>query len=116
MPNHPQRFLYVIAASPAGPVKLGVSNDPERRLRQLQTGHAERLHLFHTEPVDSERSRLFERLLHRDINHHRQHGEWFRLTAEAAILHVQFTIIEYDLEPDLQHCLHNPAHFYPARP
>lgn len=99
-----KRFLYVIAATLQGPVKLGISGDPEQRLRELQTGHVEPLHLYYTEPIDADRS-LLERLLHRDIIHHRQRGEWFRLPVEDAIRYIQFTIIHYDLEPDLRRCL-----------
>jgi hypothetical protein len=88
--------MYVIGASPAGPLKLGISGDPDRRVGQLQTGHAERLQVYHREPVAAEKARLFERLLHRDINYRRTRGEWFDLTVEQAIAHIQFTIIEYD--------------------
>jgi hypothetical protein len=96
----PEQYLYVIAAHPEGPVKLGMSANPEKRLRQLQTGHAEPLSLFHVEPIEAARCRLFERLLHRDIGCHRKQGEWFALTTEAAILQVKFTVIQYDLKDD----------------
>jgi hypothetical protein len=91
--------MYVIADDPAGPVKLGISVDPDQRLRQLQTGHAAPLRVFHREPVDAERVKLFERLLHRDNHHHRLRGEWFNLDVARAIAYVQFTIIQYDLVP-----------------
>jgi hypothetical protein len=90
--------MYVISARPEGPVKLGISADPDQRVRELQTGHPEPLKVLHREPVDLERVRLFERLLHRDNNHHRLHGEWFNLTVEQATAYVIFTIIQYDLE------------------
>lgn len=96
-----QSFLYVIAGYREGPVKLGFSADPERRVKQLQTGHAEPLYLFHQEPIMADRARLYEGLLHRDIRHHRMRGEWYNLTVEQAIAHVQFTFIEYDLVDDL---------------
>lgn len=96
-----ESFLYVIAASPEGPTKLGFSIHPERRLSQLQTGHAEPLVLFHAEPVPSEKARLYERLLHRDIGYTKLRGEWFNLTVEQAIAHVRFTFIEYDLVDNL---------------
>jgi hypothetical protein len=89
-------FLYVIGAVTDGPVKLGISANPERRLRQLQTGHHQQLHLFHTEPVASDRARLYDRLLHRDIGHMRSHGEWFHITVEDAIAYIICTFIDYD--------------------
>lgn len=77
-------------------MKLGISADPDRRVSQLQTGHAERLQVFHREPVAADKARLLERLLHRDISYRRRVGEWFDLTVAAAIAHIRFTIIEYD--------------------
>lgn len=74
---------------------------PERRVGQLQTGHADRLHLFHAEPVPITKARLFERLLHRDIGHLRSFGEWFDLNVEHAIAHIRYTIIQYDAVDDL---------------
>jgi hypothetical protein len=95
-------FLYVIASNELGPCKLGVSNDPPSRLKQLQTGHPEVLKLFHQEPASAENVKILERLLHRDINHLRKHGEWFNLSTEHAIAHVQFTLIHYDDTPELK--------------
>lgn len=88
--------MYVIGATPNGPLKLGISADPERRVGQLQTGHAERLQLFHSELVANTKARLFERLLHRDIGYRRTIGEWFNLSVEEAIAHIRFTVIHYD--------------------
>ena len=88
------QHLYVIGASPDGPVKLGISVNPERRVGQLQTGCADRLRLFHSEPIGDKA--VFERLLHRDLGYLRGVGEWFNLTVTQAIAHVQFTVIQYD--------------------
>lgn len=96
-----QHFLYVIGASDSGPVKLGISANPDRRLRALQTGHPERLRVFHRESVPPDKAPLFERLLHRDVGYLRTIGEWFNMTVEHAIAHVQFTLIEYDNIDDL---------------
>jgi len=97
------QFLYVIAplSHDNGPCKLGISTDPDRRVKQLQTAHPERLGVRYREPVDPEKVRLFEKLLHRDIGYLRCHGEWFELTVAEATAHVQFTIIEYDGVLDL---------------
>jgi len=77
-------------------VKLGLSKKPERRVNQLQTGHSERLRLYHAEPVPPEKVRIFEKLLHRDLNYLRMIGEWFDLSVADAMAHIQFTIIQYD--------------------
>jgi hypothetical protein len=89
-------FLYIIAASSHGPVKLGISGDPERRVRQLQTGHAQRLQIYHQEPVAASQAPRYERLLHKDVAHLRSHGEWFNLTVDDALAHLRFTFIEHE--------------------
>jgi Meiotically up-regulated gene 113 len=87
--------LYVISADPAGPVKLGFSEQPERRVLQLQTGHAYRLQIYHCEPVPATEVRRLESALHNDLRLHRLHGEWFDLSVADAIRHVQLALIEH---------------------
>jgi hypothetical protein len=89
--------MYVIGSSESGPVKLGISDNPDRRRAHLQTGHPARLRVFHQEPVSDGKgkARLLERLLHRDVSYLRTVNEWFNLTVEHAIAHVQFTLIHY---------------------
>jgi hypothetical protein len=89
--------MYVIGPSEDGPVKLGISDDPDRRKAKLQTGHPTRLRVYHQEPIPDGKgkARLLERLLHRDIRHLRALNEWFNLTVEHAIAHIQFTLIQY---------------------
>lgn len=81
-------FLYVIAASEIGPVKLGLSIQPEKRVRQLQTGSALPLKIFHTEEIDDALVKAAESALHRLLSHRRLKGEWFDLTVEQAISEV----------------------------
>ena len=94
-------FLYVIGAVEDGPVKLGFSADPDRRVNELQTGHCHALRVYHAEPVCPDKVRLFERLLHRDMRYQRARGEWYNLTVEEAIAQVRFTLIQYDAVDDL---------------
>jgi len=89
--------MYVIAASETGPVKLGISADPEQRLKALQTGHPQKLSIWHCEPVQADRIKLYERLLHRDNNHHRLRSEWFNMTTSDAAAYCVFTTIHYGL-------------------
>lgn len=81
-------FLYVIAASETGPVKLGLSVHPEKRVRQLQTGSALPLKIFHTEEIDDALVKPAESALHRLLSYRRLKGEWFDLTVEQAIAEV----------------------------
>lgn len=69
-------------------VKIGyTSGTAEDRLKQLQTGNAEKLKLI----VWMKGSRLEELKIHRHLNHYRLEGEWFRLegTVKEFILLVE---------------------------
>lgn len=101
--NFTEYYLYVIASSEDGPVKLGISTDPNRRCRELQTGHADELHVWHREPVggDLERAKAFETLLHRGLHHCRRGGEWFNLNTKSAAAQVTYVVMRYMLIEDL---------------
>jgi predicted GIY-YIG superfamily endonuclease len=43
--REPGGCVYVISESPAGPVKIGVTDDANKRLSQLQTGNSRSLRL-----------------------------------------------------------------------
>jgi hypothetical protein len=90
-----ESYIYVIAASPEGPVKIGHSRQPEKRLKQLQTGHSEKLILFHKEPILLESARNAEQDIHAQIGYRRKVGEWFTVSVEAAVLEVKFGLMRY---------------------
>jgi hypothetical protein len=89
-------FLYVIAPKAGiAPCKIGISKDPDRRVKQLQTGFPERLMVHYREPVPPDRARFYERQLLREMNHLRTHGEWLDLSVETAIQIMQWVLIHY---------------------
>ena len=66
--------------------KIGISkNDPNKRLKQLQTGNALRLEI--KEMFYSKYANLLESTLHRifDIERIREDGEWFSLTSNQVL-------------------------------
>jgi Meiotically up-regulated gene 113 len=89
-------FIYVIAARDEGPCKIGFSNSPEERLKQLQTGHPEQLVLRHTVELEAKQGKLLERMIHKTLKHQRSVGEWFNLSVDAAIGEVDFAVIRYE--------------------
>jgi hypothetical protein len=95
-------FLYVIAETITGPVKLGFSVDASKRLKQLQTGYPRKLTLYHAEDIGSLNPRLMEGFLHAANRHHRITGEWFNLTVADAILEVRHVVIRYGESAELQ--------------
>lgn len=67
--------VYFIQAEDGGPIKIGVSDDPTKRLANIQTGHHGTLRLLAV--VDGAGVEL-ESQLHTLFEAHRVRGEWFR--------------------------------------
>jgi len=67
------RWVYLIGSEVIRPVKIGVSNDPEARLDDLQTGSPVPLLLL----WQAHGGQGLESALHKRFAAHRTHGEWF---------------------------------------
>jgi|APGre2960657404_1045060.scaffolds.fasta_scaffold83428_2 hypothetical protein len=94
------KFIYVISSAKSNnpPCKIGISDNPEKRVKQLQTGHPEKLEIKYMKKLNN--ARLYEKLLHKDMSYIRSHGEWFDLSVQEAIDQINFTLIHYE-ESDL---------------
>lgn len=66
-------FVYFIQAGADGPIKIGVADDPEKRLNELQIGNHAELFLRARRPGGLE----LERELHARFWNTRVRGEWF---------------------------------------
>lgn len=66
-------FVYFVTTA-SGPVKIGSSSSPFRRIRSLQTGHHEQLELLGIVPGGEP----LEQRIHESLLDHRLRGEWFR--------------------------------------
>lgn len=71
----PDLYVYAIKEIDTGNVKLGISRDPERRLKQLQIGNSSRLELVAYRKAENRFTD--ERQLHHYNAALRIHGEWF---------------------------------------
>lgn len=69
----PDRWVYLIGSPRSGVVKIGVSKDPERRLRSLRTGSPVALRLLWKKPGAED----LEEALHAYFSAYRVRGEWF---------------------------------------
>jgi len=85
--------------------KIGFSNDPSKRLKQLQTANSEELFLHAHIEVSEDRVRLLERFLHKDLSYKRLKGEWFNMTKEEAITYLTFAEITWLNDPLLEYKL-----------
>lgn len=72
--------VYVIGIEGQAVVKIGIAEDPERRLARLQTAHHDRLYLLAVIPTDE--ARTLEAELHERFASSRRRGEWFEITPE----------------------------------
>jgi hypothetical protein len=94
------RYIYFIQADENGPIKIGfTSDDPNRRLSQLQTGNASALKLLGAIKGTFARERQF----HIALSKWRLQGEWFEShpTVLATIQDALSSPAETDCEPDV---------------
>jgi hypothetical protein len=94
-------YIYVIGGDEP-PYKVGISNNPDRRLKTLQTGHPKRLRIHSIKETDSTRTKLLESAIHQHLKHHRLVGEWFDLDLKTILLEVEFALIRYEDDPSLR--------------
>ncbi len=76
--------LYIIQSDVTGAIKIGRSKNPQRRLKQLQTGSPYELRLL----LVLENMADLERKLHRDLKGYRfrsTQGEWFDFESTGSL-------------------------------
>ena len=77
-------YVYLIRSGSSTQYKIGHSKNPNKRLKQLQTGHPEKLFLVHTISCTEYPARRIENFLHTRLMFHRSRpgSEWFNLTKD----------------------------------
>lgn len=79
----PSMFLYIAKNTSTGNLKVGISVNPSRRLKELQVGCDGRLELVAT--VSAENGFQSESATHKRLSSHRIHGEWFSASVPYAL-------------------------------
>ena len=89
---NPPTLVYFIQQGVNGPIKIGVSGNPEQRLRTLQTANIMDLSLLRTIPG----TKHTEIQWHRRFRHLQVHGEWFHPAPELleAIFEREYETLE----------------------
>lgn len=86
-PLYPARYVYFIqAGNDRGPIKIGSSDNPDERLRTLQTAHYELLVLVGTMVCYTTED---EQRIHRRLASSRLRGEWFSPTPSVLKMMMQ---------------------------
>lgn len=72
------RYIYLIQSLENSHYKIGISNNPQRRIKELQTGNSSELRLV--EVYQSEYAEKIERALQRRYSYLNKEGEWFDMS------------------------------------
>lgn len=70
-----QKYVYLIKSEETDRYKIGISKNPAKRLKQLQTGNSEKLVL-----INKYETSLFNKIettLHNRYSYLKKEGEWF---------------------------------------
>ncbi len=79
------KTLYIIHDPGTGHLKIGQSNNPQRRLAHLQTATSQLLAIVHLHHGEDEREAIaLESIVHRMLAANRVSGEWFNVTLDQA--------------------------------
>ena len=73
----PDMYIYVIQEEVSKAFKIGISKNPQVRLKQLQTGNSSKLSLIYTTKAESRFKDELE--LHKLFEEYKLQGEWFQL-------------------------------------
>ena len=99
-------FIYVIGCD-EGPVKVGISDNPWGRLRQLKTGCHLPIKLLHVQTMrDREHALYHEKWFHEVHGDQRLAGEWFSTSRWAA---VESLLTAIELQADYEFEQHEAA-------
>ena len=70
--------IYLIKSLNEGIYKIGVSKNPNKRLKEVQTGNPAPVEIIQL--YESEIAYKIETALHNRYSHYNTHGEWFELS------------------------------------
>jgi hypothetical protein len=86
-------YAVYVVQSLRGPIKIGVAENPERRLSTLQGGNPDEIRLeFYLCCADRESAYQVEAHLHRRYAAYRVNGEWFSIGIDSVISDIQWSL------------------------
>ena len=93
-----ESYLYIIGVEDKSQIKIGFSNNPEKRLKTLSTARADTLILhFKSDPIPTSRIRMLETIVHRKLSG-KIKREWYSTDYDEVVRRINFTTMSYDNE------------------
>ena len=90
-----KKYVYLICNPVTEQYKIGVTkNDPEKRLKQLQTGNGCELHIVATHLTDN--AYYIENMLHKELSGHNVKNEWFEITGVNPLVEFKRICSKYE--------------------
>ena len=84
-------YIYIIESA-NDTFKVGISKDPIKRIKQLQTGNHNKLSIYQSYEIDSlQRALIIEKLLHQRLPG-KKIGEWFIMDKEMVRIKTEHII------------------------
>jgi len=97
--NRNRQFVYVIGDPVKNLVKIGVAQDVNKRLKQLQTGNSTELEVLWVSCVCSNAYKV-ESIAHKKFEEHKILNEWFLVSVSEVVNFLE--IQEYNLKSDFK--------------
>ena len=81
-----KRFLYILSLDGSPNIcKIGISINPEQRVKTLQTGSPLRINVFRAWSFDDLKDvKQFEEIMHAALSEYQMIGEWFGASPDRA--------------------------------
>lgn len=87
-------FIYIIENN--GVYKVGYSKNPQRRLKTLQTGCSNKLKLVYQLEIETAKTYIIEKIIHKSLSRYKVLGEWYKTDLDEIISSINFAKIRYD--------------------
>lgn len=108
MKGHIMYYVYIVSCANVDFIKIGITNDPQRRLTELQANSPYVVSMaLLIECMDSLAAQQTEKLLHELMRNSRSNGEWFLATAASAI---HFARMLLSVSGRIKETLNNPVY------
>lgn len=91
-----ESYLYIIGVEDKSQLKIGFSNNPEKRLKTLSTARPDTLVLhYKSDPVPTSRIKMLEKIVHKRISG-KIKREWYSTPFDDVVLEIKFALIQHD--------------------